>query len=341
MIKPSKLNKGDTIATISPSWGCAGSSRVQWEYKLGCERLRELGLNVIAAPNSLRGTTYLKNNPQARAEDVNWAFENKDVKAIIANIGGNDSVCLLPYLSKNSIINNPKILCGYSDVMALHLYCHNLELTTFYGDNLLTNVAEVPVWHKYSKYWFEKTFFDSSAIGLINPSEDWSFDISKHTDKEYRKNYIKNQGLCLVQGKGKVRGKLFGGHSDLRYINSLSEMNLVNKSCFEGGILFFEDIPECCDSDKMADFFDWMGQNGYLQILNGIIIGKMRSKLDFSQYAQKLRNVISGRYGLTDLPVVSGLNFGHTSPVFILPYGVMAELNTEEMSFRIVENGVV
>ena len=152
MIKPSKLNKGDTIATISPSWGCAGSSRVQWEYKLGCERLRELGLNVIAAPNSLRGTTYLKNNPQARAEDVNWAFENKDVKAIIANIGGNDSVCLLPYLSKNSIINNPKILCGYSDVMALHLYCHNLGLTTFYGDNLLTNVAEVPVWHKYSKY---------------------------------------------------------------------------------------------------------------------------------------------------------------------------------------------
>lgn len=58
MIKPSKLQIGDTIATISPSWGCAGASRVKWKYELGVQRLKALGLNVVASPNSMRGTTF-------------------------------------------------------------------------------------------------------------------------------------------------------------------------------------------------------------------------------------------------------------------------------------------
>jgi len=45
MIKPQKLNIGDTIATISPSWGCAGTARVKWQYELGVQRLKELGLS--------------------------------------------------------------------------------------------------------------------------------------------------------------------------------------------------------------------------------------------------------------------------------------------------------
>ena len=110
MIKPNKLQRGDTVATISPSWGCAGTSRVKWQYRLGCERLNELGLNVVAAPNSMKGTSYLAQNPQARAEDINWAFENKEVKAIISNIGGNDAECLFPYLSKKAIKDIAKFL---------------------------------------------------------------------------------------------------------------------------------------------------------------------------------------------------------------------------------------
>ena len=109
MIKPTKLNKGDIIATISPSWGCAGSNRVKWQYQLGVNRLESLGLKVVAAPNSLKGTSFLASSPEARAEDLMWSFENKAVKAIIANIGGNDSINLLPFLSPRTILDNPKI----------------------------------------------------------------------------------------------------------------------------------------------------------------------------------------------------------------------------------------
>ncbi|MBQ8619385.1 MAG: LD-carboxypeptidase [Clostridia bacterium] len=103
MMKPKRLLPGDTIAAISPAWGCAGAPDVRWRYDLGVHRLETLGLHVVAAPNALRSEEYLNRNPQARADDLMWAFENKEIHAIIANIGGNDSHRILPYLSPQSI----------------------------------------------------------------------------------------------------------------------------------------------------------------------------------------------------------------------------------------------
>lgn len=98
LIKPKRLKYGDKIAVVSPCNGWAGDLDILWKYNLGVSRLRELGLEVIAAPNALKGSEYLLKNPKARAEDIMWAFENKDIHAIIANIGGNDSIKLIPYI---------------------------------------------------------------------------------------------------------------------------------------------------------------------------------------------------------------------------------------------------
>ena len=339
MIKPPKLNIGDTIATISPAWGCAGDEDVRWKYELGVKRLEELGLHVVAAPHSLKGAAFLEQHPEKRAEDVMWAFENKQVKAIIANIGGNDSHKLLPYLEPTVIKENPKIFCGYSDVMNLHLYCHQLGLSTFYGPNLLTTVAEVQDWHPYSKYWFQKVFFQAEAIGEISPSADWSYDTHDHTNPQHTRQHIINEGYERVQGKGVVRGRLFGGHGGLMEYEENSSIILTQED-FAGKILFFEDIPEFCDVEYMGSFFDWLGKNGYLQVLKGVIIGKMCTQSPFMPYAEVIRGVVTGKYGLEDLPILYGVNFGHASPICILPYGAEAELDMEKLRFTILESGV-
>lgn len=339
MIKPPKLNKGDTIATISPAWGCAGDSDVRWKYELGVKRLEELGLRVVAAPNSLKGAAYLEQHPEKRAEDVMWAFENREVKAIIANIGGNDSHKLFPYLNPKVIRENPKIFCGYSDVMNLHLYCYQLGLSTFYGPNLLTNVAEAQGWHPYSKYWFQKVFFETEVIGEIEPSKDWSFDVPDHTNPGHIRQYIKNEGYERVQGKGSVSGKLFGGHGGLMEYEKDSLIHL-RKDDFAGKILFFEDIPEICDVEYMGKFFEWLGIHGYLQVLKGVIIGRMCTPESFAPYAEEIRRVVSCKCGLDDMPILYGVNFGHATPVCILPYGAEAELDIETLNFSILESGV-
>lgn len=340
LIKPKMLERGDTVAVISPCWGCAGAARVRWQYKLGVERLEELGLKVVPAPNALRGTTFLHENPRARAEDFLWAFENKEIKAIIASIGGNDSERLLPFLSAETVRSNPKILCGYSDVMTLHLYCHRAGLSTFYGDNLLTTVAEAQGWHEYSRESFKRTFFSDKPVGEILPSRDWSYEPNNHTNPNYVRRYIPNDGYMLVQGSGVVRGKLFGGHGGIIEYDESLEI-FPRKKDFKDSIVFFEDIPEILSPDYIADFFDWLGKGGFLQQINGIVIGKMRSSESFEPYAERVRKVVSGKYGLTGLPIMYGLNFGHASPICILPYGAEAELDADNLKFLILESGVV
>lgn len=68
--KPFRLCRGDTIAVISPCHGWARDEKIRWKYELGVRRLQETGLVVTAAPNALRGTAYLSENPRARAEDI-------------------------------------------------------------------------------------------------------------------------------------------------------------------------------------------------------------------------------------------------------------------------------
>ena len=49
------------------------------------------------------------------------AFKDTRVKAIIANIGGEDSIRLLPHIDFNVIRENPKILWGTLTLL-LHIY---------------------------------------------------------------------------------------------------------------------------------------------------------------------------------------------------------------------------
>lgn len=122
LIKSKRLQPGDIVATVSPSWGGAGDSEIRWRYEQGVKRLEEVfSLTVIPMPNSLKGSEYLYNNPEDRAEDIMTAFKDTRVKAIIANIGGEDSIRLLPYIDFNVIRENPKIFMGTLTLL-FHIY---------------------------------------------------------------------------------------------------------------------------------------------------------------------------------------------------------------------------
>lgn len=340
LIKPRHLCYGDTIATVSPSNGWAGDYNINWKYHLGVNRLKDLfGLNVVSAPNSLRGSEYLEKNPQARAEDLIWAFTNPKVTAIISNIGGNDSIKILPFINQNVIKNNPKIFIGYSDVLNVHILCYKLGLSTFYGDNLLTNIAETPEIHAYSKRWFKKVLFDPSPIGLIEPSEDWTYEKIDYSNRLSKRKYYINNGYSIIQGQGKSCGRLIGGHTGIMELVG-TPIELI-KDDFKDAILFIEDIPEFFSPEKLQTFIDWLGKIGALQLLKGIVIGKLNENIGIDEHKTKMLNIINNKYSITSLPILYGLNFGHSSPTCILPYGVMAEINCENNSFSILESGVI
>lgn len=91
------LKKGDKVAIVSLSSGILGEQYVALELELGVKRLKQLGLVPVFMNNSLKGVNFLKNHPEARAQDLKQAFLDKDIKMIITAIGGNDTYKTIPY----------------------------------------------------------------------------------------------------------------------------------------------------------------------------------------------------------------------------------------------------
>lgn len=313
----------------------AGADDAIWKYNIGKKRLEKLGLKVAAAPNSMKGEKYLQNNPQARAEDILWAFENNNIKAIIANIGGNDSENVLPYLNSETIRLNPKIFIGYSDVMNYHLYCYRAGLSTFYGPNLLPIIAETPCLHPYSKFWFEKVLFNNSIIGEIMPAKTYSCDENNYFDKNYVKQYHKETGYVFLQGTGKVKGQLFGGHTGIKNFPGIHAEDFFDK------ILFIEDIAMFFTPKHLADFLVWLGRIGALQKIRGLLIGKLCNYNSFESHKKAIFEIVNDKYGLTDLAMAANINFGHTSPICVLLYGAETEIDFDNQSISIIESGVI
>ena len=339
LIKPKRLISGDTFCTVSVSHGWAGDINTKWRYDCGKKRLEDLyGLNVLPAPNSMRGNDFLSKHPEARADDIMWAFENKNIKAIIANVGGNDSIKLLPFIDATLIKNNPKIFIGMSDVMNINLLCLKSGLSTFYGHNLFT-IGEAQGFHSYSGKWFRKSLFETVPIGIIEPSDNWTCDKLDPHNENFVREYYQNAGYELIQGQGIAQGSLIGGHTGIMWLEN--EPIALSANDYKNSILFIEDIPEFFSPDNLKDFLIWLGRNEFLQKLNGIIIGKLSEKVSFEKHSAVIKNVIGNEYGLRNLPVLYGLNFGHTSPIIVIPYGAKAEINCEKKSFAILEAGVV
>ena len=60
----------------------------------------------------------------------------------------------------------------------------------------------------------------------------------------------------------------------------------------------------------------------------------------FADYDAAILTAVRSELGLTDLPIVSGLDFGHTDPMLVLPYGVRARLDCVRQEFHLLESGV-
>jgi muramoyltetrapeptide carboxypeptidase LdcA involved in peptidoglycan recycling len=177
MKKPDKLKPGDLVAIVSLSSGMLGEKDNAHTLELGVKRLKEFGLETVFMPNALKGSEFIKNNPQARANDLKKAFLDPKIKAIITAVGGDDTFRTLPFLLddeefKTTVLANPKIFMGSSDTTINHLMFQKLGLNTFYGHSFLPVFGELEdEMLPYSKEAFEMLFTNQEETEIL-PSKD-------------------------------------------------------------------------------------------------------------------------------------------------------------------------
>lgn len=342
LIKPRKLNRGDKVATVSLSWGGAGDEEILWRYYQGKERLERLfGLEVVEMPNTLKGSEFVYNNPQKRADDLMDAFADKSIKGIFSCIGGDESIRMLPYIDFDIIKNNPKIFIGYSDTTIAHLICLKAGVSSFYGASVLNEFAENIQMHDYTLKFIDKTLFSNETIGNIESSEYWTSEYLPWLieNKNTKRTMQKNTGYELLQGNETVQGRLIGGCIDV--LEMAKQTSLWPKdSDWDNAIMFIETSEDMTDP-KFVEF--WLrnyGTQGILNRINGIIWSKPYNNKYYEEYKSVIHKVLN-ELNLNNLPVLYNMNFGHTSPMMVLPYGALAEINCEERSFSILESGVI
>lgn len=87
LIVPKRLCAGDTIAFISISGGRAGDPDMLARYETGKKRFEDIfGVKVVETPNALKGTQYLYDHPEKRAEDLMWALQDDEIKGYLNDI---------------------------------------------------------------------------------------------------------------------------------------------------------------------------------------------------------------------------------------------------------------
>jgi muramoyltetrapeptide carboxypeptidase LdcA involved in peptidoglycan recycling len=169
LLKPRKLQPGDRVATVSLSWGGAGT--YPHRYEAGKRQLQdEFGLQVVEMPHTLCGADWLSRNPRARAEDLMLAFSDDSIKAVISTIGGDDSIHILPYLDLEILRSNPKIFLGYSDSTIAHLACLKAGLMSFYGPSIMAGFAENSGLFPYMVDSVRTTLFSTRPVVRFRPT---------------------------------------------------------------------------------------------------------------------------------------------------------------------------
>ncbi|VFA40197.1 L,D-carboxypeptidase A [Chryseobacterium indologenes] len=342
LITPKKLSSGDKVATISMSWGAAGD--LPYRYQKGKERLNKIfNLEVTETQHALQPAQWIYNNPEARANDLMEAFSAPSVKAIISNIGGDDSIRMLPYIDLDIIRNNPKIFLGFSDSTITHFICLKAGLSSFYGTSLLVGFAENVSMHDYQISDIKRTLFSSSVIGLIQPNQEgWTTEFLDWFDpslQEVKRRLTPPTGWRFLRGTSIVQGPLIGGCMEVLEMLKGTEY-WPDPEIWKGCILFFETSEGKPQPDFVRYWLRNYAATGILKNAKGIIFGRPYDNLYADEYEKEILKVLDEE-GLYDLPVITRMDFGHTCPTFTLPYGKLAEINCVDQSFSILENGVM
>ena len=326
---PNKLKPGDEVRVIAPSRSMA----ILGEdcKKLATERLEALGLKVTFGKHVMEADPdYFAASKEARVEDLNDAFRDPNVRAILTVIGGFNSNQILDYIDYEAIKNDPKIFCGFSDITALSNAIHAKTGVVTYSGPHYSSFGMLKGF-EYTLEYFKKMFFEENEFEITS-SNEWSDD-AWFIDQENRK-FIPNDGMFIIN-EGEAEGDIIGGN--------LCTLNLLQGTEYmpniENKVLFLED-------DDMAGKIFLMEFDRNLQSLvhmpefktvRGIVLG--RSQVATEMTKEKWIKLIKNKPELANIPVVAGADFGHSTPIFTFPVGGHARVKAKDGKIEIFVKG--
>jgi muramoyltetrapeptide carboxypeptidase LdcA involved in peptidoglycan recycling len=335
LIRPPRLQPGDTVGLVSPSWGGAG--KYPHRLERGVRYLQSLGFMVRIGEHALNQLGFVSDTPQNRVDDIHSMFTDSEVKAIVAAIGGDHSCHLLPLLKFDLIRENPKVFMGFSDITVLNVAIwKETGLVTFNGPALLTDFAEYPRMFEYTERHMLRVLCEAKPIGVFEPSTWWTeefLDWGQQEDLKRPRTRHNSPGWGWLRG-GVAEGVLIGG--------CLESLEHLRGTRFwpewQDAIMFFETSEEAPSPETVDGILMDYENMGILQRLKGLMVGRPMRYTE--EEKQQLREVVLDRTRSYTFPIVTDMDFGHTAPQLTLPIGCRARIDTENQRFEVIDAAV-
>lgn len=314
-LRPPRLAEGDLVALVGP----ANATFYEAQLDVARETLEALGLRVRVGEHLLARYGSLAGRDAERAADLNAAFADPEVRAVIPIRGGWGSARLLPHLDFAALARDPKVILGFSDVTALLLAARARSgVVTFHGPNGLGR------WDRFSADHVRRLLFAGEAPTLVNKVDE---DPDRLVPIAHRIRTIT---------PGRARGRLVGGN--LTVLTAL--VGTPYLPSFDGAILFLEDTNE--QIYRVDRMMNQLALAGLLGRIAGFFFGTCEDCGPGEGYGSlTLEEVLADHVGRLGVPAWQGAMVGHGMPQWTLPVGVEVEVDAGAGTVRMLEAGVV
>ncbi|UQU64490.1 LD-carboxypeptidase [Couchioplanes caeruleus] len=324
---PPKLSSGDRVAVVSPSF--AAPALFPAVHELGLRRLREeFGLEPVEYPATRRQAT-----PAERAADLMDAYADPDIRAVFATIGGDDQITVLRHLDPGPFTADPKPFFGYSDntnllnwlwhhgVAGYHgmstmvhlgrgagvqpVVAESLRAALFTGGDLV--VRPVAEFSDEEVPWTEPAALTTSAPAYPSPERVW-----------HRADRV-------------VSAPTWGGNLEILHWTLAANRWVRPAADYAGCVLLLETSEEMPPGTEVFRMLRNFGERGLLEQFPAVVVGtakgtslhSARSLEQRAAYREEQRAAVLRAFEAyhPEAMIVFGVDFGHTDPQWVLPYG--------------------
>lgn len=323
-----KAQPGDKVAVLSPSFAAPAVAPAIHEQAL--RRLSAItGLTAVEYPTTRR----LDAPAVERAADLNAAFADPEIRAVLATIGGEDQITVIPHLDSRLITDDPKPFLGYSDNTNILNWLWNNGVPGFYGGSTQVQLGPGPHVDHVHEASLRAALLTGEHLEVTDPGEsedvghDWN-DPRALTDFGRRE---RTEPWSWSGPARSVTGRTWGGCVDvIQWILTAGRFP-ADPTVLDGGVLLLETSEELMPAREFSWILRSMGERGLLSAVGAVVVARPPTS-DFTVQPtaaerQAKRDeqrdaafAVIERYN-ADAVVVVGPPFGHTRPQWIVPYG--------------------
>ncbi len=320
MIVPPKLKIGDEIRVIAPAQTLSIVSTDVIQNAI--RTLSSHGFRVTFSKYAFEIDNLLNNASRFhRIQDINDAFADENVKCILTAIGGYSSIDVIDKIDYELIKKHPKIFCGFSDVTIIeNAITSQTGLITYYGPHFSSFGMLKGL--NYTEVNFINMLTGCVRVHKIHPSKYCSDD-AWFIDQINRK-FVMNNGFVTIN-KGEAYGTIIGGNTA-----SLCTLAATKYAPdFSNKIIFLEDV--CEDQNAFYRMLDMRLEtiilNPTFKNVKGIVIGRL--PLALQNPIENIIKIVNSKKALNNIPILYGVDFGHTTPIITIPIGGLCHMTCD------------